>query len=274
MAEPLFILAPPHGHGALLAAALGKHPGFASLPATHLLCADTPTDLAARWGDRLAGHDHGLLRAIAALITGDAAAADWLAARKKTASADIFNALARAAAPRRLIDASFLYAVDDTALARIAAHFPEARYIHLLRHPAAALPGPDQARARTEPLWLRPHLRIHAFLASLPPLNWLRLRTEWLAADPEPRLSALLDWLDAPQDGDILADMLDPEILPDFATPGPDFAPHGVDPALLADPGLDRLFAAPPAPDFSDDAWEAAGFDAETRAMARLFGYR
>lgn len=276
MAElsPVFILAPPLGLGAHLAAALGKHPDFANLPALHLMCGESPADLAARWGDRLADHDHGLLRAVAGLITGQAKAADWLAKRSSKDSGKVFAALAKAAAPRALVDASFLYAVDDTALPRIARHFPSARYVHFLRHPAAGLATPDQARARAEALWLRPHLRIHTFLATRPVNSWLRLGAEWLAADPELRLAALLDWLAAPHDAEVLADMLDPDIMPDFATRGPESAPHGVDPALVADPGLDTLFAAPPAPDLTDDAWEAAGFDAETRAMARLFGYR
>jgi hypothetical protein len=272
--SPVFILAPPRGLGAHLAAALGKHPAFANLPAIHLMCGDTPADLAARWGDRLADHDHGLLRAVSGLITGDSKAADWLAKRHDKDSSQIFRSLAKAAAPRALVDASFLYAVDDMAMERIARRFPAARFIHFLRHPAAGFTNPEQVRARAEALWLRPHLRIHAFLAGQPVLSWLRLRAEWLAADPAPRLAALLDWLAVPHDATTLATMLDPGVLPDFASHGPASAPHGVDPALVADPGLKSLFGAPRAPELDDDAWEAAGFDAETRAMARLFGYR
>ncbi len=266
---PLFVLAPPLGLGAHLAACLARHPGFVSLPAVNLMCADSPRDLAARWGDRLRDPDHGLIRAVAALITGDAqAACDWLTARQEMPADQIMAALASAAAPRRLIDASFLYPVDDSALTRIARLYPDARYIHLLRHPATQ--GPS---ARTEALWLRPHLRIHTFLARQPVLSWVRLRVEALAADPAQQLNGLLDWLGEDRDPGTMARLLDAEGLPEYAAPGPALAPHGVDPALVADPRLKSLLAAPPAPEFDDSAWEAAGFDTETRAMARLFGY-
>lgn len=266
---PLFILAPPLGLGAHLAACLARHPGFVSLPAVHLMSGDSPADLAARWGDRLRDPDHGLIRAVAALITGDAqTASDWLAARQDLDTGRVMAALASAAAPRRLIDASFLYPVDDSALSRIARHYPDARYIHLLRHPAAQTPA-----ARVEALWLRPHLRIHAFLAGQPVLSWVRLRVESLAANPAPQLKGLLHWLGEDYDPDTVARLLNAESLPDHAAPGPALAPHGVDPALVADPRLLALLTAPPAPKFDDAAWEAADFDTETRAMARLFGY-
>lgn len=267
---PLFILAPPLGLGAHLAACLARHPGFASLPAVQLMCGDNPADLATRWGDRLRDPDHGLIRAVAALITGDAQkASDWLAARQNMATGEVMAALASAAAPRRLIDASFLYPVDDSALTRIAQLYPDARYIHLLRHPAAQ----DGTIARVEPLWLRPHLRIHAFLARQPALSWVRLRVEALAANPAPLLAGLLDWLGEDHGPDILARLVNADIRPEHAVQGPALAPHGVDPALIADPRLQALLAAPAAPEFDDAAWDSAGFDTETRAMARLFGY-
>lgn len=266
---PLFILAPPLGLGAHLAACLARHPGFASLPAVQMMCGATPADLAARWGDRLRDPDHGLIRAVAALITGDAqAACDWLQSRHDMPTAQIFAALQSAAAPRRLIDASFLYPVDDSALDRIAQICPEARFIHFLRHPATQ--GPV---ARVEALWLRPHLRIHAFLARQPATSWVRLRVEALAAHPAPLLAGMLDWLGEDHEPDILARLLNADIHPEHAVPGPALAPHGVDPALVADPRLQALLAAPAAPEFDDAAWDSAGFDSETRAMARLFGY-
>lgn len=276
---PVFILAPPLGQGALLAACLGRHPGFAMLPATQLMCADTPAVLAERWGNRMQGHDHGLIRALSALHFGgetDASAAQavaWLSENAAMPAKAVMDQLGTAVAPRRLIDASFLYAVDDSALDRIAHAFPHARFIHLLRHPATSFAAPDLARARSDSLWLRPHLRIHAFLAERDPLCWVRLRTEWLAQDPAPKLAALLQWLGAARGKTAMARLLNAGLAPDYAAKGPDRAPHGLDPALASDPGLAALFGAAKAPELDEQGWSAAGFDDETRAMARLFGY-
>jgi hypothetical protein len=99
------------------------------------------------------------------------------------------------------------------------------------------------------------------------------VRAEWLAADPVPRLGALLDWLGEARGDALLEGLLDAGRVPDFLGRGPTRAPHGVDPMLVADPGLRELLDAPPAPELDEAGWEASGFDAETRAMARLFGY-
>lgn len=276
---PVFVLAPPFGLGAHLAAALGRHPGFAALPATQLFCGDSPADLAQRWGPRLQHHDHGLIRAVARLIEGGEGAADttravaWLQDHADAPAEAVLSALAAAARPRRLIDPSFLYAVDEGAIGRILRGVPEARFIHLSRHPALCFETPDQAQARAEGLWLRPHLHIHSLLSEQPPLSWMRLRVEWLAQNPRAGFTGLLEWLGAEVDEALIDRVCDPSILPDFACRGPDKAPFGVDPALVADPRLDALFDAPAAPELDAEGWGAAGFDAETRAMARLFGY-
>jgi hypothetical protein len=278
---PVFILAPPLGLGAHLAACLGRHPGFEALPAVHLFAAESLNDLARRWGGRLAGHDHGIIRAVAGLLCGGDAdrAADWLAARGTVPPEDILAELAATARPCRLVDPSFLYPLDDrdeagvAAVGRIAATVPGARFIHLLRHPARMLPDPAMAAARAGALWLAPHLRVDAALADLPPLSWLRLRAEWLAADPAPRLAALLDWLGAKGDAGTIARMCDAAAGAPPVGPAPARTPHGVDPALAADPALSLLLGGAADPGLDDAGWEAAGFDAETRAMARLFGY-
>jgi hypothetical protein len=114
---------------------------------------------------------------------------------------------------------------------------------------------------------------VDAALADLAPLSWLRLRAEWLAADPAPRLAALLDWLGADSGAGTVARMCDAAAGTPPEGPAPARAPHGVDPALAADPALALLLAGPGDPGLDDAAWEAAGFDAETRATARRFGY-
>ena len=276
---PVFILAPPLGLGAHLAACLDRHSAFAALPATQLFCADTPRELKRRWGDRMAGHDHGLIRAIAGLTLGGEddgtalAASDWLADRRDLKAGAIMADLASAVAPRQLVDASFLYPVDEGALERIGNDCPDARFIHLLRHPALVLPDPQRAAARGANLWLRPHLAVHTFLAERDPLSWVRLRVEWLARDPATQLAGLLQWLGAAAGPIDVAALTDPARRFGFARPGPALAPFGVDPGLLADPALTTLFDAPLAPDLDETAWAEAGFDEETRAFARLFGY-
>ncbi|WP_372884171.1 sulfotransferase [Shimia sp.] len=278
---PIFVLAPPLGLGGHLAACLGRHAQLQNLPATQLLCADSPAALSARWEGRMRFVDHGLIRAVAGLVFGGespenaARAQAWLAARRQAPSGEIFAALCAAAAPRRLVDASFLYPVDAGALARLAALYPEARYIHFLRHPGACFDGPEAAQSRSEALWLKPHLAIHAFLQERPAGAWIRLRQEALAAAPGALLDGVLAWLGlAAPDGAAGAGeaLTDPGRPADFARRGPEPSPYGVDPELVADPELARLFDTADA-EAAARGWEAAGFDNETRQMARLFGY-
>lgn len=280
---PIFVLAPPLGLGAHLAACLGRHPDLVSLPAIQLLCADSPAELVKRWDGKMRFVDHGLIRAVAVLIYGGETpetaqqAVAWLRAQQDVSSAGVLDALRAAAAPRRLIDPSFLYPVDGAAFQRMAALYPQARYIHFLRHPKIGFPDPVSARNRSEALWLKPHLAIHAFLLKQPANAWIRLRQEALSAAPERILAGVLDWLGLAHDAKTTQGLLDRSALPDFACRGPDPSPHGVDPELVADPALARLFEAPDGagldrPDW-EDSWEQDGFDTETQQMARLFGY-
>ncbi len=127
-----------------------------------------------------------------------------------------------------------------------------ARFIHFLRHPAAVLPSPDQARASAEAPGCARICASMRFWPPQPPLNWLRLRVEWLAADPQPRLAALLELACRPAGCcRRLGRHAGPGILPAFASPGRPDRPARRRSGAGRRSGLHALFTAPSAPDLT-----------------------
>jgi hypothetical protein len=141
IAEPLFILSAPRSFSSVVCAMLGQHPRLHGLPETHLFSDETVE----RWWTRSSAVSfdlsHGLLRAVAEIVYGGQSettvrkAAGWLRRRTTCSSGMVFEELARAVFPLTLIDKSpsIVYHVDS--MQRAFRFFPEARFLHLVRHP-------------------------------------------------------------------------------------------------------------------------------------------
>lgn len=291
MTAPLFVLAPPRSFTSVICGMVGQHPDLYGLPEVNLFAGDTMADLG-RWHGMRPRLRHGLLRAVAELSQGAQTvetveiADAWLTDNPDAATADIYRDLAAFAAPRRLVDKSPIYVMEDGALDRIYAAFPEARFIHLTRHPHdtcksmvglreyIAKAGGMVARVGLSPekFWLEPHLRVKEFLDSVPAAQWVRLRGEDLMEAPDLYLGQICEWLGVRTDAEAIAAMKHPETSP-FACKGPANAAFGNDPGFMEAPALRpytprRSRLDDPLPEGVEGAYSDV-----LRYYAGLFGY-
>jgi Sulfotransferase family len=141
VADPLFILAPPRSFSSVASAMLGQHPQMFGLPETHLFGDETMEQWGARASQESYQMAHGLLRAVAQICFGRQTertvklAAAWLRRRSDHTSGMIFEELAREVYPLILIDKSPSMVYEIESMRRAYRFFPEARFIHLVRHP-------------------------------------------------------------------------------------------------------------------------------------------
>ncbi|QFS84150.1 hypothetical protein FIU97_15460 [Roseivivax sp. THAF40] len=289
--SPVFILAPPRSFTSVMCGVIGSHPELMALPEVNLFAADTLEALAALHARRQRFR-HGLLRAVAEIGIGgqteeDIAAADeWLNANAGATTGEIYADLAAFAAPRRLVDKSPVYVLEDGALDRIIAAFPDSRFIHMTRHPWGtcqsmvslrryiAEQGGFMPRSDVDPdtFWLAPHLRVKEFLESVPAEQWLRMRGEDVLADPDLYLPQIAEWLGLDTSAKAIAAMKQPERSP-FAGEGPANAKFGNDPGYMNSPEL-RPYR-PKILRLDDPAPEgvAGNVTEDLRFYANLFGY-
>jgi hypothetical protein len=252
----------------------------------------------------------GLLRTVAQLCFGEQTentvrlAEGWLRRRSHWTTGLAFESLAARVHPRVLVDKSPSTVYDLASLRRLHGFFPQARFIHLLRHPRghgesvlkyvdycarqgyvphwllrlSSFPSPlvshhEMAPVDPQRAWHTLHMTIHEFLAEVPPENQLRVRGEDVLSQPELTLRWIADWLGWPTDDESIQQMMHPEHSP--------YACYGPPGALL---GNDHFFLQQPVfrqredhPQSLDDplSWltDGQGFWPEVRDLARQFGY-
>lgn len=233
---PVFILAPARSYSSVISTMIGQHPQLAGLPELKLFCYDTVAELQAPlsqyWIDRQVTHrSPGLVRALAEILLGDqslpslAAARRWLAGRPAWSGADVLDVLLERVSPRAGVEKSPDHALSQAALDRMAAAYPNARYIHLTRHPLTTqqsvqkhwqrmLPGyrpqPDDVSSGIA-AWYEIHRRIQLFGAGLAPGRYLLVMAEAVLNDPVARLEAIARWLGVGTDPAAIEAMLHPE---------------------------------------------------------------
>ena len=258
--SPIFVLTTARSYSSVVTTMIGQHPQLAGLPELKLFCCETigelETSLPRFWRERgLAHRCPGLARAIAEHELGGqngerlAAALSWLRERAHWSGGDVLDVLLERLSPRTAIEKSPDNLLTDAALARMAAAYPRARYLHLTRHPVTTQRSIEEHRRRTvgysqegEPMrsiasWYAIHRRILLFARELPPERYLRVRGEDVLNDSRTQLYRIAAWLGVRTDAEAIEAMLHPEASP-FAHPGP--AESGVaggnDPLFLRDP--------------------------------------
>jgi hypothetical protein len=141
MADPLFILAAPRSFSSVVCAMLGEHPQMYGLPETHLFSEERLSGWHARAPRESHAMEHGLLRAVAQLCYGEQSeksvrrAAAWLLRRGTTTTGMIFEELALRVSPAILVDKSPSMVYLPESMQRAHRFFPQAKFIHLVRHP-------------------------------------------------------------------------------------------------------------------------------------------
>ncbi len=296
--DPVMILAPPRSFTSVIAAMLGQHPQLYGMPELNLPVADTMRERTVVLSKRRFA-EHGLLRAVAQLFTGQQTfqtillAEEWLAARQNTLCMTIFRELSALVAPRRIVEKSPLNCWLPGYLHRLQRAMPDARYIHLLRNPKtqgasvdknwrnAAAVSLDAFDYSTNPPtidfqkpWFGIHLNILNFLKGVPAWQQIRLRGEDLLRQPDQQLTRIAAWLGISQDQRAIEAMKHPEASP-FGFLGPINALFGNDPEFLRSPML-RTSKAPrdtalegPVPWRND----GKGLSPDVTQLARQFGY-
>lgn len=297
---PLFLLAAPFSGASWLAGVLGRHPGLYALPQIFPFMADTVGDLLDLFALSQVGQGDGLRRAVAEIVNGSqgeaaiAAADRWLERHRDWSGARLIGELAECVAPRRLVIPDSEMPLRPHELRRFRAALPQARCLHLSRHPwtqgylmAAWLHEQlfipvdfrDQAQEpqRPEPQlpWLRANHNLRAAAAEWPAGQWRHQAGEQFDSDFAAGLRELLGWLELPLDAPALAAMAEPAGWCFAAIPeGP--ARGGLEPEVHAEfsPELraeaGRRCLGEPLP------WrpDRLGFAPEVLAMARQLGYR
>lgn len=272
---PLFILSPPRSFTSVTCAMLGCHPEAFGLAEVNLFAGETMADMQELYRDRnhLSG---GLLRSLSELAFAEQteetieAVRRWLRDNASMSTAELFRTMQEWAGDKILIDKSPLHTFTPEALPRMAANFPDARYLHLTRHPGDTVTSVLELQQRVRDLvrgkgrlaarlaqrfdtedpptkfWLAPHVQILEFLETVPDAQQMRLRGEDLLSDPPRHLARIAEWLGIRTDRAAIDAMMHPENSP-FAKYGPKNARFGNDPNFLERPQL-RPYSYTPRP--------------------------
>jgi hypothetical protein len=298
MPEPLIILAPPRSFTSVVCAMLGQHPQMYGLPEVHLFAAETIGELFHFY--RIAGRrrQHGLLRVIAELYMGQQTvqtielARLWLWRHMDVETGSLFKRLIARVAPRIIVEKSVSTIWRPENLERLGKTFPNARFIHLTRHPRPQCESMLEAAKHERPLarqmlddstepptidpqilWYKHNSNIMRFLAAVPVERRLHVRGEDLLHDPDTSLRQIAAWLGLQTDAAAIEAMKHPERSP-FAVVGPINALFGNDPKFLKDPVL-RLSRAQPQSLQGPLSWrgDVDGFLPEVTELAMEFAY-
>jgi hypothetical protein len=287
---------------------IGQHPEMTGLPETNLFAADNYQQLSRLYSFR-PRFQHGLLRAIAELgldgQTGEniEVAKVWLEENSAESTAVLFEDLVDWTSPRNVVEKSPVYTLNSESLVRIKRAFPDALYLHLIRHPRPNCESvyklrtqiehgakrfkqrmseigrqftqveyrPD-AELTPETMWLKPHLNIIEFLEGVPQKQHIRIRGEDLLSDPDLYLPQIAEWLEIRTDSEAIDAMQHPERSP-FACYGPLNARFGSDPDFLESPAFRPYHPKPQSLD-QPLSWDSGlTFDDTVKHYAVFFGY-
>lgn len=293
--SPVFVLAPARSNSSVVVTMLGQHPALRALPELGLFRANRVAQLLREAphapGPPVRARLAGVLRALAfeheGVQTSESIerAYHWLAMRPAWHGCHVLDHLLNAAAPRIGVEKSPENVARDDCLARLAAAYPRARYLHLVRHPVSAIRSmyrvwKDSGAWDVTPLlfgqfcvgiWYHQHERIARFALRLPPGRMVCVRSEDVVNYPRKALAAICRWLGVDAGNSSIERMLHPERSP-FARIGPSGAMGGLDPGFLESPRLRRAvipetFDLPT--DWTIDPW----FHLAVVQLATRFGY-
>jgi hypothetical protein len=304
--QPVFILAAPRSYSSLVAAMIGQHPDLYGMPELNLFQCETIAEFnsgitpeGTKKSPFWATMRHGLLRAVAQIHASEQSleairmAERWLKQREDRTPGEVFTELARAMAPRRIVEKSPGVLRNRAFLDRMHETFPGAKYIHLLRHPlpqgqsaltakggSALLMALNSVDYRDDTPTLEPQIawhdaqiRILRFLDDLPDGSFVTLRGEDFLNDLDGHLPALCRWLGISDAPEALAEMRHPERSP-YSMMGPASAPLGNDVNFLNSPTLREGEVKLPPLD-APLPWrkDGAALHPRVRALAEALGY-
>lgn len=256
---PLFVLAPARTHSTVVTSMIGMHPQLHAFPEVALFRRATITELLVdppQWrGPASKLRVAGLLRALALANDGSeseatiASATAWLEARSSWRGEDVYDHLLARVAPRVGVQKSPEDSSREEYLVRLAAAYPRARFLHLVRHPVTSVASmyrvwkdldywnitPEVFHNFCVGVWYHQHLRIDRLVSSLPPDRGFRVRSEDVLNASRETLPGICRWLGVDSSSEAIEAMCHPEAGP-HARPGPPGALGGGDFAFMRDP--------------------------------------
>ncbi|MEO1260059.1 MAG: amino acid adenylation domain-containing protein [Bacteroidota bacterium] len=207
--QPIFILAPPRSGTTLLRVMLAGHPELFACNELQLLHFETLADRSKAYTGKFNLWTEGLIRAVMELENLTAAQAKSLLyayEKKGMTTSGMINHLKTWANDRTIVDKSPSYLLDPLALEKAIRDFPNARFIHLVRHPYSMVKSFEKyhmdqvlylkehghsAQALGELVWLHSHQNAVDFLQKIPARQRHFLRYEDLVKYPEREMQEL-----------------------------------------------------------------------------------
>jgi hypothetical protein len=292
---------------------LGQHPEMYALPETNLFSAEDIVE----WWQRSTQVEFrmtdGLRRAVAEIVFGEQTedsvrkATGWLHRRSSSSTGFILEELSDRLRPRTLIEKSPSTVHADAWMRRAFEMFPQAKFLHLARHPRAY--GDSvlkqlskwRTRRREPPSWLLNlasyqesalnqrkledapidpqkswyalNMKICRFLALVPDEQKLQVRGEDILIEPDQVLPRICEWIGVRADASAQEAMKHPEQSP-YACFGPPSAPMGNDHFFQEDPHLRPTRAVQQSLE-GPLVWHprGKGFSVETKQLAQRLGY-
>jgi hypothetical protein len=302
----LIILGLPRSFTSLVGTMLGQHPQLYGLPELHLFRYETVGEFlhgcsiaSFRMGD-------GLRRAVAELVYGGQSEANvyrgdgWIRRRAHLSTGFLVEQLGELVEPAALVEKSPSTVFEFDFMYRVVESFPDARFLHLVRHPWSqcrsvmnylefhkkrGLVGADHWLLRMVPqtgdlagdpqhIWYELNTTICEFLKCVAPNHKLTVRGEDVLSDPDTAIRRIAAWLELRDDMYAIEQTKHPECSP-YARVGPRNARYGMDYLFLADPVLRPGHREPPSLDMPLP-WRRDGtrFAPRVIELARLLGYQ
>lgn len=251
----LILLSPPRSFSSVVSTMIGQHPELYGFPELHLFIGDTIQEVLDR--EYQAGNHFGppgLLRTIAELEFGCQTSATisraigWLAQRVHWSTKALMDYLRERVAPRIGMEKSPITALRPVDLERSWAFYPDAYFLHLVRHPVSTRRSMDLFLEQRAPLhqrrpfdsllsWYRFHRNILEFTRGLPPGQSLMVKGEDVLSDPDRYLPQIAEWLGISTASPAIEAMKHPEYSP-YAYRGPAPAHGGNDGNFMRSPTL------------------------------------
>jgi hypothetical protein len=287
--EPVFILSAPRSFSSIVCGIIGQHPECYGLPELNLFLAD---DLGSLWWGPLALipiGKHGLLRALAQLHDGEqtedtiSSAHKWVIEHSSWSPRQVFSHLQDLIGPKVPVEKSPATVFRQKYMDRLVRLYPNARFIHLTRHPRGTAESMLRLRKvyeqngmpDPERIWTRSNEIIIKATGDLPNGQCMRLQGEEFLQNLDHFLPQLCEWMGVRGDAEAIKAMMHPERSP-YACPGPRGAPLGNDVNFLNSPALDRSrLARAELPALAGQlSWrKGESFGKATLSVARQFGY-
>jgi hypothetical protein len=281
---------------------LGQHPEAFGLPELCLFNVETLVEL---WrgsegpiSENGAMARHGLMRALAEIYCGEQTTATinmaraWSGAREHWSTGQVFQEIVAKIHPLVAVEKSPSYTMSINRLRWMYEAFPDARFLHLVRHPVAQCKSlmainegafaikveaiefrEDVCVMEPQIAWHDLNLNILEFLETVPAEQQIRMRGEDIMGNPQKHLADIARWAGLRSDPEAIDAMMHPERSP-FACFGPINALFGNDPNFLAGPTFRPH--VPKNPSLSAPVpWrdDGNGLYPEVVELAQCFGY-